>query len=312
MLSSGTGSFTITASVPGGDAIGYQWQESRDGGVSYFDVPEEAPYSGTNTKTLTLTQPSSDLSGYKYRVLLTISSYVCAVVPIDLEVSLIVYPDNDKDGIRDNVDQDDDNDGILDTYEGSGDVDQDGIINKFDPDSDGDGCNDVIEAGYTDANGDGMLGPEDIIFIDSLTSSGDNTVNSDGRVNGHGGYGVPNDLDNNGVYDFLEEGAPITALTCPDSVTVEEGSVATFVSNVTAAAGTIGYQWEISKDSGTTWSDIVDPGIMFVGLGQGDYYSTPSRPQFIELYVTKDIPDLSKNWIYSYENGSSSATRTMS
>ena len=84
MLSSGTGSFTITASVPGGDAIGYQWQESRDGGVSYFDVPEEAPYSGTNTKTLTLTQPSSDLSGYKYRVLLTISSYVCAVVPLSL------------------------------------------------------------------------------------------------------------------------------------------------------------------------------------------------------------------------------------
>ena len=52
------------------------------------------------------------------------------------------------------TDLDDDNDGILDTIEGTGDPDGDGIINSLDLDSDGnDGIPDNIEAqtttGYT-------------------------------------------------------------------------------------------------------------------------------------------------------------------
>jgi len=67
-------------------------------------------------------------------------------------------PDNDKDGIADEDDLDDDNDGILDIYEGEGDTDGDGIINSFDLDSDGDGCFDVIESGCVDPDNDGILG----------------------------------------------------------------------------------------------------------------------------------------------------------
>jgi hypothetical protein len=44
------------------------------------------------------------------------------------------------------------------------------------------------------------------------------------------------------------------------------------------------------------------------GLGQGRYYSSwGGRPQFIELYATGDIDDLSKYWIYNFRDGSSSA-----
>ena len=84
------------------------------------------------------------------------------MVPLNYEGNLIVYPDNDEDDVRDAIDHDDDNDGILDTYEGTGnqDNDQDGIPNRFDLDSDGDGCLDVIEAGFLDANGDGLIGPD--------------------------------------------------------------------------------------------------------------------------------------------------------
>ena len=53
-------------------------------------------------------------------------------------------PDTDGDGVYDVDDLDDDNDGIFDTTEGSGDVDNDTIINQFDLDADGDGCFDVI------------------------------------------------------------------------------------------------------------------------------------------------------------------------
>ena len=70
--------------------------------------------------------------------------------------------DNDRDGVGDNTDLDDDNDGILDTYENtagaSNDIDGDGIVNSKDLDSDADGCFDVVEAGYSDPDGDGIVG----------------------------------------------------------------------------------------------------------------------------------------------------------
>ena len=213
--------------------------------------------------------------------------------------------------MRDSQDQDDDNDGILDTYEGTGnqDNDQDGIPNRFDLDADGDGCLDVLEAGFFDANGDGLIGPDSVstMFVDSLNSLNAQSISSSGRVNSFGGYSVPSDLDGNGVYDFLEEGAPITAIECPDSVTVDEGGNAIFSGAASVAAGTVDYQWEISKDSGTTWTDIIEPGLMFVGLGQGYYYSNDAgRPKFIELMATKDIDNLSEYRVINYPDGTNS------
>ncbi len=71
--------------------------------------------------------------------------------------NLIVLPDKDQDGIADEDDLDDDNDGILDTVEGTDtdgdgipddDADGDGVPNHLDTDSDNDGCLDSEEAGY--------------------------------------------------------------------------------------------------------------------------------------------------------------------
>ena len=78
-----------------------------------------------------------------------------------------VLPDNDKDGITDDIDVDDDNDGILDTKEDTGDLDGDGIPNHFDLDADGDGCFDVIEAGFDDNDlvFDSILGYLDLFLI---------------------------------------------------------------------------------------------------------------------------------------------------
>ncbi|MBE7647971.1 choice-of-anchor L domain-containing protein, partial [Tenacibaculum finnmarkense] len=61
-------------------------------------------------------------------------------------VTVTVLPDNDLDGLKDGVDLDDDNDGILDTVEGNSDTDNDGIKDSFDTDSDNDGCPDASEA----------------------------------------------------------------------------------------------------------------------------------------------------------------------
>jgi len=57
------------------------------------------------------------------------------------------------DGVPDDVDVDDDNDGILDTVEGEGDLDKDGIPNHLDLDSDGDGTTDTIDHYGIDTRG---------------------------------------------------------------------------------------------------------------------------------------------------------------
>ncbi len=69
--------------------------------------------------------------------------------------------DTDNDGVIDEQDLDDDNDGIPDLLEGDAalDTDSDGIPDSRDLDSDNDGANDVIEAGHNDLdlNGDGQI-----------------------------------------------------------------------------------------------------------------------------------------------------------
>lgn len=61
------------------------------------------------------------------------------------------------------------------------DTDGDGIPNKLDLDSDNDGCFDAIEAGFTDDNFDGILGPENVV-VDNLGNV----------ISGVDGYTSPN------------------------------------------------------------------------------------------------------------------------
>ncbi|HEY9222032.1 MAG TPA: LamG domain-containing protein [Lutibacter sp.] len=135
----------------------------------------------------------------------------------------VVYFDSDGDGVFDDIDIDDDNDGIKDTVEENFcinspiaslgtlcDTDKDGIPDMLDLDSDNDGIPDVVEAGFgdlsegrgtltgcatwVDANGNGMH---------DLTE-GKSPFDSDGD-------GVPNyldlDSDNDSIFDVDESGA---------------------------------------------------------------------------------------------------------
>ena len=148
--------------------------------------------------------------------------------------------DTDRDGISDNVDIDDDNDGIPDTVESGGvdplgdadsdgianymdttpgvgvppfvdsnsdgisdafDADKDGILNSFDLDSDGDGIADIVEAGGVDTNGDGI--------VDFSGTFASNDSDSDGLINLYdastGGRNILNlDTDGDGVKNFLD------------------------------------------------------------------------------------------------------------
>ncbi|WP_242158287.1 T9SS type B sorting domain-containing protein [Aestuariivivens sediminis] len=115
------------------------------------------------------------------------------------------------------------------------DTDGDGIFNYISLDSDGDGCSDVIEAGFSDNNGDNLLGDSAV------------TIDANGLVNNaNDGYTIPN-------IDYITI-APIIITTQPvDTVVCEMSATTVFVVSQEAEI----YQWEVNTD-GIIWNAIVD------------------------------------------------------
>ena len=113
---------------------------------------------------------------------------------LNASISLIITSDLDcdQDGVPNDIDLDDDNDGILDTDETYDDFDSDGLANNRDLDSDGDGCFDVKEAGFEDPDQDGILGSSPV------------EVDAFGRVISNSGYITAEDRDSSGQLDYLE------------------------------------------------------------------------------------------------------------
>jgi gliding motility-associated-like protein len=153
--------------------------------------------------------------------------------------NLIVLPDKDQDGIADEDDLDDDNDGILDTVEGTDtdgdgipddDADGDGLPNHLDTDSDNDGCLDSEEAGY-------FLGTSAIV----VDTQGRRINDNQGPITiGTDAYTASNtllDINGNSVRDYLEDG-PTIALTYAESYYCTSGTDPTPTLNFTVS-GTI-------------------------------------------------------------------------
>jgi hypothetical protein len=153
--------------------------------------------------------------------------------------NLIVLPDKDQDGIADEDDLDDDNDGILDTVEGTDtdgdgipddDADGDGVPNHLDTDSDNDGCLDSEEAGY-------FLGTSSIV----VDAQGRRINDNQGPITiGTDAYTASNtllDINGNSVRDYIEDG-PTIALTYAESYYCTSGTDPTPTLNFTVS-GTI-------------------------------------------------------------------------
>ena len=235
----GSANFTSSA-----NAESFQWQVSTDG-VNWTDLTDDANYSGSRTPSLVINGMTVDFYYNDYRVLVINDSFICDNGAVSEVAGFNELPDSDGDGVLDIVDLDDDNDGILDTVEGGDvrDTDGDGVPDRIDLDSDGDLCLDVIEAGFTDDDGDGRLGTSPV------------TVDANGQVTGTSdGYTTPNDLDNNGVFDFQQAGSPSSIFNQPEDVEVALGSEAVFEVNGNATY----YQWQLSTDRGNNWSDLSD------------------------------------------------------
>ncbi|MDO6496478.1 Ig-like domain-containing protein, partial [Cellulophaga sp. 3_MG-2023] len=187
--------------------------------------------------------------------------------------------DTDNDGIYDVVESGSDQaftagvvdgavgtDGVPDTVQASGqqnsgavsytvsdsETTPDGIFDFLELDADGDLCNDVIEAGFTDSNADGILG------------DGATVVDANGIVTGTtvvDGYTTPNNEDSasNSQYDFQQPGVVPTIATAaeqPQDVLTNGSAPETFT--VTATGTDLMYQWQVDDQSGGGFVDIDD------------------------------------------------------
>ncbi|QCX37139.1 DUF11 domain-containing protein [Aureibaculum algae] len=131
-----------------------------------------------------------------------------------------------------------------------GDSDGDGIYDFKELDSDVDGCNDVIEAGYTDGNGDGLLADLPIIVDANGLVSGTNVVD---------GYNTPADGNSNNVYDFQEAGTSPSISAQTTSQPICQGANGSF--SVVASGTDLIYQWQISTNGGSTFTNLSDVGV---------------------------------------------------
>jgi len=245
-------------------SAGYLWQVSKDTGKTW-------EFLASQTSSYYVENAHLDYNGRIFRVFVSTPSFPCGSTIESDTFTITVLPDYERDGIPDAIDLDDDNDGILDTEEGVGDLDGDGIPNYFDLDSDGDGCFDVIEAGFTDGDGDGILGNSPV------------EVNSEGKVIGTSdGYTIPVDNNFNGTKDYLEPGIEIEILSLFElyNFLVEFD---TLVLNTGINSGDFTYEWQESKDLGLTWNTISDTlidGVNYKGINSSELKVYP-----LEMYM---------------------------
>ena len=226
--------FAVSASAISN--ISYQWQYSDDNGNTWTNVSESPLFEGINTDTLKVIGAPLSFDNRLFRVIISTKSFNCGDDIITLPLKLTVLPDNDRDGIADSDDVDDDNDGIFDYLEGNGDTDGDGIPNSFDLDSDGDGCDDVIEAGFIDQNGDGILGdsPVDVDDEGKVISAGEGS-----------GYIDPVDRDSNFIPDYLDFGSSVSIIVEPEDIYIVESmdSLVQVITEVTESETMVLYTW---------------------------------------------------------------------
>ncbi|TGV03004.1 T9SS type B sorting domain-containing protein [Flavivirga rizhaonensis] len=158
------------------------------------------------------------------------------------------------------------------------DLDNDSVLSYIDLDSDGDTCSDVIEAGFSDANRDDLLG-DDLV-----------TTNAFGLVtNASDGYTIPNS-------DYLDY-APITITTQPADTEVCESSN-TVISIATSPISTI--QWEVSFDGGVNWNTVTD-NATYSG-SQTTNLNITATPLSFDTYQYRAFLNLAGNTCGLYSN----------
>ena len=82
---------TFTAAASGAPTPTYQWQVSTDGGSTWTNLTDTAPYGGTTTGTLTVTGATTALNGSQFRCVAT--NYACSVASLAAPLTVMGLSD---------------------------------------------------------------------------------------------------------------------------------------------------------------------------------------------------------------------------
>ena len=217
----------------------------------------------------------------------------CSFIFQSITAPVLEVGDCDGDGLINSIDIDDDNDGILDVDELFEDLDLDGIPNTFDLDSDGDGCFDTLEASFTDADDNGLLG------------SGPLEINLVGQVMSQGGYTLASDNNANGIPEYKEVNQLIRFETELQLITFFDGDRISLSVEVPFGSE-VSYQWQINTGTeGLPLWENVEGNIIYSGTQS----SQMNIDNALEVIIGKQFRVLATNLLFSCQEAIVSSTK---
>ncbi|ARV06060.1 hypothetical protein BTO04_04790 [Polaribacter sp. SA4-10] len=233
--------------------------------ATYFVFKTPSVLEGVNSDEVTITlYPRRDggynNSGASSQLLETV------LVSIDNTIFPISRVDTDGDGVPDDVDIDDDNDGVLDTAEYPATLD-------FDGDADGDGVPNYLDAVQNLVDGNGV----------TVTGDGSNTSYAD-----EDGNGIPDayDFDRDGISNHLDLDADNDGLLDNIEAQVSGAGFITFSATDTDGDGLVNVY-----DATPTQDDTGSLGITAINT-DGDTAAL-FKPDFLDIDSDNDgIPDI--------------------
>lgn len=229
--------FNVTAT---GGGLGYQWQLSTDGGGTYNNIANGGIYSGATTSSLTLTGLTAGLSGNRYRCVVTGSCPPAvnsngAILTVVTSVAVTTQPTDATvcEGSNSSF-----------TVAGSGA----GIIYQWQVSTDG-------GATWTNVTNAG-------IYSGATTA----TLTITGAMFSLNTYRYRCQLSNATCTTPGVSNAGILTVNTLPAVTSNPANSTICLGGATsfsaAATGTgIGYQWQVSTDGGTTYTNITNGGV---------------------------------------------------
>lgn len=231
-------SFSSTVTAPLG-TVERNWQVSRDGGTTFVDLSDAAPYNGTGSATLTITGATSvPYNGYQYRM--KVWTTVCDTLYTDPALLSIEGPITITDLVTDFTGCSGEPTAIF------VDVDNPGAgtpVFQWQL-NDGSGWTDLTNTGLYNGVKSDTLSISDVLGLEG----------NQYRVEVSTGECA---IQTSGITTLNVEG-PIEITASPSDVVECGGTGTTFTGGAQnlSAGGTLSQQWQLSNDDGATWIDI--------------------------------------------------------
>ncbi|PZX16452.1 hypothetical protein LX69_01947, partial [Breznakibacter xylanolyticus] len=264
-------SFSVVAT---GGVTGYQWQVSTDNGINFSSINNGGIYSGATSATLQLSSASTALNNNQYRCVVTgyclpaVTTSAAVLVSNNNSLTINANPVNTSAcaGIPTSL-----------TLFASGPS----LVYQWQINNGGSWDN-LTNAGLYSSVNTNTLNISDVSSINNkqfrcVISSSANCIGA----------------TNSSTATITLNTVSPTITSQPTDVTLCEGTDASYSATATVPSGTVQYQWQVSGDNGSSWSNL---------LNSGAYSGANSKPLNISEVPSSMNGNLYRVRVYSTVN----------